>query len=158
LSIVKFDMARLLGLTSVKSSSAHHSSHSTTGGRAMFDFTQHFSTRLGRQVTPQAEAIPDSTQVPNSASGFTWAVDDWARLDRFLIFGSERGTYYIRERQLTRENATAVQACLTEDGPRVVRRVVEISHSGRAPKNDAALFVLALAASVEDQATRIAAL
>ena len=124
----------------------------------MFDFTQHVSTRLRRLVTPQAEPIPDSTQVPNSAGGYAWAVDDWVRLDRFLIFGSERGTYYIRERQLTRENATAVQACLAEDGARVVRRVVEISDAGRAPKNDAALFVLALAASVDDQATRTAAL
>ena len=124
----------------------------------MFDFTQHVSTRLRRLVTPQAEPIPDSTQVPNSAGGYAWAVNDWARLDRFLIFGSERGTYYIRERQLTRENAIAVQACIAEDGARVVRRVVEISHSGRAPKNDAALFVLALAASADDVATRAAAL
>jgi 60 kDa SS-A/Ro ribonucleoprotein len=124
----------------------------------MFDFTQHVSTRLRRLVTPQAEAIPDSTQVPNSAGGYAWAVDDWVRLDRFLIFGSERGTYYIRERQLTRENATAVQACLAEDGARVVRRVIEISDSGRAPKNDAALFVLALATSVNDPGTRTAAL
>ncbi|HEY9229851.1 MAG TPA: hypothetical protein VIP11_24585, partial [Gemmatimonadaceae bacterium] len=111
----------------------------------MFDFSQHVSTRLRRLVTPQAEPIPGSNQVPNSAGGYAWAVNDWVRLDRFLIFGSERGTYYIRERELTRENATAVQACIAEDGMRVVRRVVEVSDSGRAPKNDAALFVLAMA-------------
>lgn len=124
----------------------------------MFDFTQHLATRLRRLATSQAEPIPGSTQTPNSAGGFTWEVNQWTRLDRFLIFGSERGTYYIREAQLTRENATAVAACLAEDGPRVVRRVVEVSQSGRAPKNDAALFVLAMAASADDVSTRSAAL
>jgi 60 kDa SS-A/Ro ribonucleoprotein len=123
----------------------------------MFDFTQHLSTRLRRLVTSQAEPIPESAQVRNSAGGYAWAVDDWARLDRFLIFGSERGTYYIREAKLTQENASAVKAAIAQDGARVVRRVVEISESGRAPKNDAALFVLAMAASAEDRATRAAA-
>jgi 60 kDa SS-A/Ro ribonucleoprotein len=124
----------------------------------MFDFTQHVSTRLRRLVTPQAEPIPNSTQVPNSAGGYAWAVDDWKRLDRFLIFGSERGTYYIRERTLTQENAVAVADCIAENGVRVVRRVVEISESGRAPKNDPALFVLAMAAGLGDAETRGAAL
>ena len=124
----------------------------------MLDFTKHLTTRLARLVTPQAEPIPGSTQIPNSAGGHAWAVDDWARFDRFLIFGTERGTYYIRERTLTRENAAAVAACLAADGPRAVRRVVEISEGGRAPKNDPALFVLAMAAGTGDDATRAAAL
>ena len=124
----------------------------------MFDFTKHVSTRLRRVTTPQAEPILNSNQIPNSAGGYVWAVDHWTRLDRFLIFGSERGTYYIRERQLTQENAVAVQACIAEDGPRVVQRVVEISTSGRAPKNDAALFVLAMAAAADNAETRAAAL
>jgi 60 kDa SS-A/Ro ribonucleoprotein len=124
----------------------------------MFNFKQHVSTRLRRLVTPQAEPVPDTAQVSNSAGGFAWAVDEWARLDRFLIFGSERGTYYIREAKLTQENASAVDACIARDGVRVVRRVVEISESGRAPKNDAALFVLAMAASAENRETRAAAL
>jgi 60 kDa SS-A/Ro ribonucleoprotein len=127
----------------------------------MFDFTQHvgpLATRLPRGATPQAEPIPGSAQVPNSAGGFAWAVDHWARLDRFLILGSEGGTFYVGARVLTRESATAVQACLAEDGARVVRRVVEVSTAGRAPRNDPALFVLAMAASLGDDATRAAAL
>ncbi len=124
----------------------------------MFDYTTHVSTRLRRHITPQHEPIPDSTQVPNSASGYAWPVDHWTRLDRFLVLGAEGGTYYIGERALTRENAHAVNACLEEDGARVVARVVEVSESGRAPKNDPALFVLAMAASANDDATRAAAL
>jgi 60 kDa SS-A/Ro ribonucleoprotein len=124
----------------------------------MFDFTKHVSTRLRHLPTPQAEPIPGTTQTPNSAGGFTWAVDHWARLDRFLVLGAEGGTFYVTERGLTRENATAVLDALAEDGLRVVRRTVEISASGRAPKNDPALFVLAMAAGIGDDATRAAAL
>ena len=124
----------------------------------MIDFTQYFATRLRRLITPQAEPIPGTTQVPNSAGAFTWGLDTWARLDRFLILGSESGTYYIGERHLTRENATAALECVIADGVRVVRRVVEISQAGRAPRNDPALFVLAMAAGMGDDATRRAAL
>ena len=124
----------------------------------MLDFTKHYATRLTRLVTPQAERIPGTTQVPNSAGGFAWPVDKWARFDRFLIFGSERGTYYIRERTLTVENATNARECITEDGPRAVRRIVEISAAGRAPSNDPALFALAMCAGVGNDATRTMAL
>ena len=55
--------------------------------------------------------------------------------------------YYASEQKLTIENAACVLRCLTSgpDGAeRVVGRIVEISTSGRAPKNDAAVFALAL--------------
>ena len=124
----------------------------------MLDFTKHYATRLTRLVTPQAERIPGTTQVPNSAGGYAWPVDKWARFDRFLIFGSERGTYYIRERTLTVENATNARECIAEDGPRAVRRIVEISAAGRAPSNDPALFALAMCAGLGNEATRTMAL
>jgi 60 kDa SS-A/Ro ribonucleoprotein len=118
------------------------------------DFTQHFATRLRRFLTPQSEPIPDTTQVPNSAGGYAWPVDQWVRLDRFLVLGSEAGTYYISERKLTQDNAQVVVECLAEDGPRLVRRIVELSLAGRAPKNDPALFALAIAAGLGDAATK----
>ncbi len=124
----------------------------------MMDFTRYVATRLGRLRTPQSAPIPGTAQVPNSAGGFAWAVDGWTRLDRFLVLGSEGGTYYVGERELTLENAAAAADCLVEDGPRTVRRVVEVSTSGRAPRNDPALFVLAMAAGLGDPATRRAAL
>ena len=56
----------------------------------------------------------------NSAGGYTWPVDDWVRLDRFLILGAEGGSYYASERTLVRENAEAVERCLRADGRRAV--------------------------------------
>ncbi|HEV2149439.1 MAG TPA: TROVE domain-containing protein [Longimicrobiaceae bacterium] len=124
----------------------------------MMDFTRYVATRLRRLRTPQSEPIPGTAQVPNSAGGFAWAVDRWTRLDRFLVLGSEGGTFYVGERELTVQNAASVAECIAEDGVRVVRRVVEMSASGRAPKNDPALFVLAMAAGLGDETTRRAAL
>lgn len=103
---------------------------------------------------------PHPEQVRNSAGGFVWPVDNWMRLERFLILGSEGGTYYVCEHELILENAIAVRECLKSDGFRVVRVVEEISVSGRAPKNNPALFVLAVAASPKfaDAKTNAAAL
>lgn len=106
--------------------------------------------------TPQNEPI-DGT-VENSAGGYVFAVDNWTRLSRFLVLGSEGGTYYIAQKPLTRENAKAIEACIAEDGLRVVKEIVAISDQGRAPKNDPALFALAMCASLGNEETRKTAL
>src|SRR4051812_49536586 len=90
---------------------------------------------------PQSVALPG--QVPNSAGGHAWAVDVWTRLRRFLILGSEGGSYYASEWTLTRKNAEAVAEAVREDGPRAVAEIVGVSAGGRAPKNDPALYALA---------------
>ena len=109
---------------------------------------------FSQRETAQSRPIPGSAQVKNSAGGYSWSVDDWARLDRFLILGSEGGSYYASQRALSIDNAEAILRCLAEDGTRLVDRVVEISRSGRAPKNDPAIFALALAAKLGDPQTR----
>jgi 60 kDa SS-A/Ro ribonucleoprotein len=98
--------------------------------------------------------------VLNTAGGYVWEAGLWTKLQRFLILGSESGTYYVNETALTVENAAAVRQCLQADGLRVVNAVVDISASGRTPKNDPALFVLAMAASpaFADTRTNAAAL
>jgi 60 kDa SS-A/Ro ribonucleoprotein len=117
-------------------------------------YARHVSTRL----TPQSEPIPGSPQLRNSAGGFAFAVDDWVRLDRFLVLGAEGGSYYAGERALTLESAAAVRRCLEADGPRTVARIAELSEGGRAPKNDPAVFALAMAAGMGRAETRAAAL
>ena len=119
----------------------------------MFSFTKMFSTK----ITSQREPIPGASQVPNSAGGHAWSLDDWARLDRFLVLGCEGGTYYIAERALTIANATVVMRCIAADGLRTIDRIVAISETGRAPKNDPAIFSLAMAAKLGDERTRRAA-
>src|SRR5947209_46264 len=93
---------------------------------------------VNRHATPQTVPIPGSNQVQNSAGGYSYPVDDWKRLDRFLVLGSEGGSYYASEQQLTAENANAVLRCIKADGLKAVKRIVEISEAGRAPKNEPA--------------------
>jgi 60 kDa SS-A/Ro ribonucleoprotein len=112
--------------------------------------------RHGTRRTPQSVPLPG--QVPNSAGGHTWAVDVWTRLRRFLILGSEGGSYYAGEWELTAENAQAVGQAIYEDGVRTVEEIVRVSAKGCAPKNDPALYALAMAAGGGDATTKKAAL
>ena len=104
------------------------------------------------------QRAPLEGQVPNAAGGHAWPVDEWSRLRRFLILGSERGSYYVSEWTLTRQNAKAVEQAIRADGKRAVAEIVAVSAAGRAPKNDPALFALAIAAGADDVETRRAAL
>lgn len=101
-------------------------------------------TTFQTRETPQSEAIPGKDMVQNSAGGFVFALNKWQRLERFLILGSEGGTFYVGEQKLTKDNAVNVLACIQENALRVLDIVVDVSTSGRAPKNDPALFALAL--------------
>ncbi len=113
---------------------------------------------ISKGQTPQNQPMPGTNQVMNSAGGYTWHVDQWDRLHRFLILGSENGSYYAIQHQLTVENAKNVLACIEADGQKTVEMIVAISTEGRAPKNDPAIFALALASSVGNDATRALAL
>lgn len=105
---------------------------------------KNYSKHLNNKVTPQNEPIPGKNQVKNSASGFVYKIDKWQQLRRFLILGSSGGTYYISDKDLTKANTDAVLACIKEDAQRVLNEVIDISVNARAPKNDQAIFVMAL--------------
>ncbi len=107
--------------------------------------------------TLQTEAIPGDIQVKNNAGGFVYKLDEMKALDRFLILGTEGGSYYASEKTLTADRAKTIKALVESRGVEVVNRVVEISESGRAPKADPALFTLALAISFGSPATKRAA-
>ena len=49
-------------------------------------------------------------QVKNNAGGLVYNVDNITRLERFLILGTVGGTYYAKERDLTKDNLDAMLA------------------------------------------------
>lgn len=103
--------------------------------------------------TPQREqARPD--QVANNEGGYVFALDPWKRLERFLILGSDAPTYYQKARALTRENAKIVEECWVSDPHRTAGLITGISTGGRAPKNDPAIFALALGTVSENVEAR----
>ena len=52
---------------------------------------------------PQSEPSSgrETGMVRNAAGGYVFPVTDWIRLERFLILGTEGGTYYTAARTLT---------------------------------------------------------
>src|SRR3954453_19800497 len=118
------------------------------------NYARHYSTK----TTLQSQPIPGKPMVPNSAGGFAFAVDQWKRLERFLVLGAEGGSYYAGERDLVVENCEAVRECLAEDAARTVRTIGEVSDQGRAPRNDPAVFALAMAAGMGHTALAMEAL
>jgi len=119
---------------------------------------QHVTKNTGiiNTITPQTQPIRGKKMVKNNAGGYGFEVDKWQQLERFLILGTEGGTYYVKESKLAVDNVDSIITCIAEDGQRVVRTVVEVSDSGRAAKNDYALVVLALCMTPKyaDLATR----
>jgi 60 kDa SS-A/Ro ribonucleoprotein len=120
--------------------------------------TKHPLSGFSTRETSQREPIPGSGQVPNLGGGFAWAIDDWARLRRFLVLGVDGGTYYASERRLVRENGEAVLRCLALDGVRTVDEIVEVSTSGRNPKPAPVVFALAACCAADDPDVRAHAL
>ena len=99
--------------------------------------------------TPQNQKIKGRKKemTKNYAGGVTFKLNNWDKLNRFLVLGSDQPTYYASAQKLTKKNAKNIEKLIKEDGIEVVNRVVEISLEGRAPNNDPALFVLAMVAS-----------
>ena len=106
---------------------------------------------LSARQTPQIIPIPGRNMVRNEADGYVFPVDDFQRLRRFLILGSEKGTYYASESTLTLENVSCLYRVLETDPVRAIDQIVDISVGGRAASNEPAIFALAAAASFKGE-------
>lgn len=83
-------------------------------------------------------------QVENNTGGFVYQISDESRLERFLILGTDGGTYYVKEQELTEQNVSWLIDFIKAAPVVALNKVVEVSTSGRSYRNSAALFVLAL--------------
>lgn len=115
-----------------------------------------YAKLINPAAVPQTRPLNDR-QVRNNAGGYVFAIDQWKRLERFLILGSDASTYYQSARTLTRENARAVVDCWNDDPVRTASVIVRVSDEGLAPKNSPAIFALALGACNDDERARAAA-
>jgi 60 kDa SS-A/Ro ribonucleoprotein len=114
------------------------------------------STRQQQKNTPVTTPLAgrETEMGRNDGGGFSFIVDEWTKLDRFLILGTEGGTYYATEQKWNERSLTVITSLLKQDGKRVVDRCVEISQAGRAKNNDYALYVMAQAISNGDTETK----
>jgi 60 kDa SS-A/Ro ribonucleoprotein len=112
---------------------------------------------VSTRATPQDQPAA-ADQILNSGGGYVFGVSTAARVHRFLTLGVDGGTYYVSERDLTRDNAKVIIELARSEGEALVRQIVEVSTAGRAPRNNPALFALAAVAGLGDDAGRAAAL
>ncbi|ADV67305.1 RNA-binding protein Rsr [Deinococcus maricopensis] len=111
-------------------------------------------------ITPQARTQRerlDPNQQKNHAGGFVYAVSDEMRLTRFLVLGTDGGTFYASERDHTVKATDFLRTFAQLDGARMVQVILDVVRAGRAPKMDPALLALALVAKTGSLEARKAA-
>jgi 60 kDa SS-A/Ro ribonucleoprotein len=102
-------------------------------------------TRAERVATPQTKRTPGRTdEVKNNAGGFVFQVSDKDRLERFLILGTDGGTFYVGERKLTNQNVDFVKTFIRKDERAVIDTLVDVAVKNRAAKNSPSIYALAL--------------
>lgn len=114
--------------------------------------------RTRSAVTPQTDQA-DPRQARNNAGGFTFTIDSGAQVYRFLTIGTAGGTFYVTEKNLTRQNADVVLDMARRNPAGLARLAADISQAGRAPSNNPALLavVAAMALGETEQGRRDAA-
>jgi 60 kDa SS-A/Ro ribonucleoprotein len=93
-------------------------------------------------------------QIMNNAGGYVFSIDDMNYLKRFLVLGVETNNYYVTKNQILNEASDRIKNMINTRGREVVDMIVEVSDLGLAPKNDPAVFILALCASDQNVETR----
>lgn len=101
---------------------------------------------------PQSQDVAGMDMKPNRSGGFVFEIDNFDRLERFLVLGRDTGMSYnsVSSYELTLDSAMSVLSCAIEDGPRTIDTIVRFSMEGRIPKNDTALFAMALILSASE--------
>lgn len=108
-------------------------------------------TGINTRITPQNQPVPGrNDQVKNSAGGFVFEISDAERLRRFLILGTDAGTYYTNTADLTRANAEVPIRMALDEPDTLLSTILDVSLRGAAPKQNATLFALAIACSFGD--------
>src|SRR3972149_4382467 len=90
---------------------------------------------------------PHSPVVPSNEGGPVYQIDKWSQLRRFLILGSESGSFYTKAEELTVRNIRSLNKCLEDDPQKAIYLIQEISESGIAQKNIPAILCLPIAAT-----------
>ncbi len=106
--------------------------------------------KKAKTETSQTKRTPGrSDEVKNNAGGYVFKVSDKARLERFLILGTDGATYYVGAKAQVQDNVKFLRTFIQADDKAVVDAIVDVSVNGRAYKNSPALFALALVLSTD---------
>lgn len=83
-------------------------------------------------------------QVLNNAGGFVFPVSPKDRIERFLILGTDGGTFYVNEKVFTEKNFDAIKSLITQDEALVRNVMVDVAVNNRAAKTGPTIFTAAM--------------
>ncbi len=86
----------------------------------------------------------DDRQVENSAGGYVYEVDKATRLRRFLVLGTEGGTFYASQKDLTKENLSFLKAFAVDEPAHFYSILAEADEKNIAPRHSTILLALAV--------------
>ncbi len=117
---------------------------------------KHLLRAINPNLVPQTQVL-NANQVQNNAGGYVYRVSDEQRFLRFLILGTEGGTFYASEAKQTKLETDFVREYVTQSGDRAVELLLEVARENRAPKSDPSLAALAAVAKLGQLDARKAA-
>jgi 60 kDa SS-A/Ro ribonucleoprotein len=107
-------------------------------------------------LTGQQKLLPGMQR--NNAGGGCFVVDDKQRVLRYLILGTEKGTYYVSPVEHSADNYESLLRLMeTGQGVDAVKIIEEVSVSGRASKQTPTMTALAICCILGDKETKTAA-
>lgn len=104
-------------------------------------------------ITGQIEPIRGNEEIMQvgKAGGYLFKVKDIDYLDRILILGTNKNTYYSTAKELTKDAIEFLNNLIKENkGELIVNRIKEFYEQGRTPKQDPLLMALAIVCHSEN--------
>lgn len=97
-------------------------------------------------LTPQLQPLTPK-QVKNNAGGYVFEIAADQQLRRFLVLGTEGGTYYEKEKQITSKNIKVVDSLVASNPQAVLDAILWATNV--APRNEGCLYALAVLAKAD---------
>lgn len=95
-------------------------------------------------VPPTQTERADERQVKNSAGGYVYQVGAAEQMRRFLVLGTEGGTFYASQKDLTKANVDNLKALAAKDPFVYVTVLEEADKQNIAPRHSTILLALAV--------------
>lgn len=94
--------------------------------------------------TPNQRQRASANQVENNAGGYVYEISDTDRLRRFLILGTEGGTYYANQADHTRQAFTFLRKMASENPTTYWTTLHDIATNNLAARHSPTLYALAV--------------
>lgn len=103
----------------------------------------------GKNTSDKASSTRPGKKTVSSGGYEVYGVADFEMLERVIMIGAA-GTYYAGREDHTQETLRFLHDILSREQSSSLKMAVDISKAGRAPKNDHAILVAAVATTVRD--------